>query len=97
MCKWSINQGPKGSIPYLQPLSVPKARIRKMPFWAFSDSRDRFTHISTDSTRIEMRQFGVICAQLVIEDLPKILQDMPSLRSGVNADPAARWKAAHHP
>jgi hypothetical protein len=39
----------------LQPLSVPKAQIRKMPFWAFSDPRDRFTHISTDSTQIEMK------------------------------------------
>jgi hypothetical protein len=38
----------------LQPMSVPKARIRKLPFWAFSDVRDRFTYISVGSARIAL-------------------------------------------
>jgi hypothetical protein len=39
----------------LQPMSVPKARIRKSPFWAFSDVRDRFAHISVGSAQIALK------------------------------------------
>ncbi|KAJ6532573.1 hypothetical protein B0H19DRAFT_1241902 [Mycena capillaripes] len=39
----------------LQQMSVPKARIGKMRFWAFFDPRDRFRHISMDSGCIELK------------------------------------------
>jgi hypothetical protein len=38
----------------LQPMSVPKARIRKLLFWAFSDVRDRFAYISVGSAHIAL-------------------------------------------
>jgi hypothetical protein len=38
----------------LQPMSVPKAQIRKLPFWAFSDVRDQFAYISMGSARIAL-------------------------------------------
>jgi hypothetical protein len=39
----------------LQPMSVPKARIRKLLFWAFSDVRDQFAHISVGSAQIALK------------------------------------------
>jgi hypothetical protein len=39
----------------LQLIAVPKARIEKMPFWAFFDSRDRFAHISMSSAQIQLK------------------------------------------
>jgi hypothetical protein len=39
----------------LQPMSVPKARIGKLPFWAFSDVRDRFAYISMSFARIDLK------------------------------------------
>jgi hypothetical protein len=38
----------------LQPMSVPRARIKKLPFWAFSDPRHRFTYISVTSAQIDL-------------------------------------------
>ncbi|KAJ6549870.1 hypothetical protein B0H19DRAFT_1073783 [Mycena capillaripes] len=40
--------------PTLQQMSVPKARIEKMPFGAFFDPCDRSRHISMDSAWIEL-------------------------------------------
>jgi hypothetical protein len=35
-------------------MSVPKAQIRKMPFWAFSDVCGRFAHISVGFAQIAL-------------------------------------------
>jgi hypothetical protein len=40
---------------HLQLIAVPKARIEKLPFWEFFDSRDRFAHISMSSARIPLK------------------------------------------
>jgi hypothetical protein len=39
----------------LQLIAVPKARIEKLPFWEFFDSRDRFAHISMGSALIRLK------------------------------------------
>jgi hypothetical protein len=39
----------------LQPMSVSKARIRKFPFWAFSDVRNRFAHLLMGSGQISLK------------------------------------------
>jgi hypothetical protein len=36
-------------------MSVAKARIRKLPLWAFSDVRNRFAHISVGSAQIALK------------------------------------------
>jgi hypothetical protein len=36
----------------LQPMAVPKAQMKKLPFWANFDSPDRFAHISVSSAQI---------------------------------------------
>jgi hypothetical protein len=39
----------------LQQMAVPKARTRKLPFWAVSDGHDRITYISMGSAQIEFK------------------------------------------
>jgi hypothetical protein len=41
------------------PMSVPKARIRKLLFWLFSDVRDQFAHISVGSAQIALQPMSV--------------------------------------
>jgi hypothetical protein len=50
----SVND-PSSVSSILQPMVLPKARTRKLPFWANFDFRDQFTYISMSFAQIEMR------------------------------------------